>query len=152
MNGHVLNAAACAYPDPALAFCNRCGSPALSACPACGAPIRGEYHVSGTLTLTPYELPAYCIACGAIYPWTEARVIAAIELADALEQLTPQERAVLKAAILEVTCDGRSSTVAIGRMKRLLGKAGEAAAQSLQSILTDIVTEAVGKALWGPTG
>lgn len=148
-NGHVLNAAALAYPDPDAAFCDRCGSPALSRCPSCAAPIRGEFHISGMLSLSPYSMPAYCHACGSAYPWTEERLAGAALLADEMDQLSTWEREQLKESIRAVACDAPTSAAHVARLKRLLARVGDAAADSFRQILVDIVTEAVRKALWG---
>lgn len=152
INGHVLNAAATTYPAPTAGFCDRCGAPSLACCPSCAAPIRGEFHLAGTISLTPYVVPAYCPSCGTPYPWTAARLRAAAELADLMERLTPRERQLLKDSIHSLACDGPSSPLAVVRLKQLLAKVGPAAADSFRQILTDILTEAVRKALWGPTG
>lgn len=151
-NGHVVNAAATAYPATTTDFCDRCGAPALSQCPTCTALIRGEFHLSGNLTLIGYTIPAYCPSCGQPYPWTQIRLLAAAELADAMERLTPQERELLKVSIRAVVCDDPTAPVAVIRLKQLLAKVGAAAAQSFQQILTDVVSEAIRKALWGPSG
>jgi hypothetical protein len=148
-SGHVVNGAALSYPQLSAPFCDRCGAPALGTCPSCLTPIRGEFHLSGTLAITPYCAPAYCPSCGCPYPWTLARLEAAQELADEMERLTPSERVLLKESIVTLAGDGPASAVAVVRLKRLLAKVGAGAAEAFKQILVDVVSEAVSKAIWG---
>ena len=148
-NGHVINAAATSFPEMNATFCDRCGARAVSVCPVCRAPIRGEYHISGTLSLAPFSAPAYCSSCGQPFPWTEERIEAALALADEMEHLSPRERELLKQSIEDIVRDTPRSPTAITRFKRLVARAGRGAAESLREILVDIVSEAASKALWG---
>lgn len=148
-NGHVVNAAMIARPENTAPFCERCGSPALPACPSCHAPIRGALLLGGRPHLSTYDAPAYCLACGTPFPWTEQRLEAALILADEMDRLSPKERLLLQQSIEAIVRDRPDSTLAVLRFEKLMAKAGKAAAESLQQIMVQIVTEAMKKAIWG---
>jgi hypothetical protein len=135
---HVINPAVHAYPEVGSPFC-----------PRCGASIFGQYR-AGTLTVGTFSPPAYCVSCGSPYPWTVLRVEAAFALADEMHALSPKEREMLKQSVLALTRDTLASAVATVRVKRLPAKVGSGAAEMFQRVLTDVLTEAVKRALWGP--
>ncbi|HUW13292.1 MAG TPA: DUF2321 domain-containing protein, partial [Anaerolineae bacterium] len=85
LNGHPVNDMVRAAPERNMDFCKECGARTITACQHCKAAIQGEYHVPGVFALGfPYSPPAFCHNCGAAYPWTEARLGAARDLADEL--------------------------------------------------------------------
>lgn len=147
--GHVINPAVHAYPEVGEPFCPRCGAPTTTICSECGASIPGDYH-SGTITLGVYTPPSYCATCGSPYPWTVLRIEAAFALADEMHALSPKEREMLKQSELDLARDTPASAVATVRLKRLLAKVGTGAAEMFRQVLTDVLTEAVTRALWGP--
>src|SRR5437763_69235 len=99
VNGHLVNQRVIEERDHCQPFCHRCGAATIMACGRCSAPLRGEYHASNAYALGPIGLSAYCPECGTAHPWTEQRINAAKELADEIEHLKPQERALLKRSI-----------------------------------------------------
>lgn len=148
-NGHVINSQATSYPEMTVPFCPGCGAATLRHCLACRARIRGEYHLSGILTLQPYVPPAYCHGCGTPYPWTLQRLEAADALVDELEHLSLQDRELLKGSIADLVQDSPRSHVAALRVKRLLAKAGTGMAEVFRSVLVDVLSEATRRAIWG---
>jgi hypothetical protein len=100
LNGHAVNDMVRAAPQLNKDFCTECGAPTITACQNCKAPIQGEYHVPGVFGFgAAYSPPSFCHKCGAAYPWTEAKLQAARELADELDELSPDEIEVLKGAL-----------------------------------------------------
>lgn len=148
LNGHIVNQRVIEDRDHCQPFCDRCGRATITACRRCSAPIRGEYHAPTVYFLDAIQLPAYCLACGAPYPWTEQRVLAAKEFADEIEHLKPHERELLKVSIDELLTDTPRTEIAIVRFKRLVAKAGEDAGVGLREILVSVVSEAVKRAIW----
>lgn len=94
-NGHVATARLTEYPERNQAFCGKCGKKAITNCSSCRTPIRGLPLKTGLLAIT-YRLPAYCIQCGAAYPWTELALTATRELVDEFDSLSAEEREQLR--------------------------------------------------------
>ena len=91
---------------------------------------------------------SFCDECGKPYPWTEAKLKAAKELADLLDNLNPEERNLLKKSLDDIVRDTPQTTVAVTRFKKLVAKAGPVAADGFRKILVDVLSEAVRKAIW----
>ena len=76
VNGHVATETIRnSDPDELGGHCAACGAPTIQSCPACSAPSPG----SDPRFLGAWAAPAFCIRCGAPYPWTEVRLAAARE-------------------------------------------------------------------------
>lgn len=148
-HGHLINGEATSSPEMNIEFCERCGAETITTCPLCDTPIRGVYHLSGTLRLTPYSPPAYCAGCGIPYPWTESRMQAAQELIEGMERLSAEEKTLLKVSIRDLATDTPDAPLAVAVFKRLMTKAGKGAAESLREILVMVLGEAAKRALWG---
>lgn len=147
LNGHIINEYAMTQPDFNAAFCKQCGASTLTACDKCSAKIQGYYHIIGVIGGS-YSLPSFCHACGKPYPWVEAKLKAAQELADEVNNLTPEETATLKRSLEDIIRDTPQTTVAATRFKRLITKAGREAAQGFRDILVDIISETAKKTLF----
>jgi len=102
----------------------------------------------GTLNHTDLPLPIFCPDCGKPYPWTEAKLKAAQELADELDNLSPEERDLLKRSLDDIMRDTPQTTVAANRFKRLVAKAGQVTAEGFRDILVDILSETAKKIIW----
>jgi hypothetical protein len=150
--GHVIRDVRSYGSDepPLVKYCTTCGAPVIYRCVHhdCKAPILGSFYYDDVGDWTWQGLHAYCHNCGNPYPWTEAALRAAEALADDQEQLTDQEREVLKSSILDVVRDTPMVTVAVGRIQRLGAKAGPAAMAGLREILIGLITEATKQRLW----
>lgn len=149
LNGHCTNDAIRSAPSLSQDFCDKCGASTITACPSCHTPIHGYYHVPGVISLGfEYSPPSYCHKCGAPYPWTEARLQAARELADELDDLTPEEREALKGSLDDLVADTPRTALAATRFKKLVSKAGPAVADGFKEMLIEIVTESAKRLLW----
>ena len=148
MEGHVTNSTTQRFPQHNKDFCDKCGQRTITACPACQKPIRGRYHQQNVIDLTPDDpAPAHCIACGKSFPWTERRLTAAKELAQAIEGLTAEERDVLTKSLDDLIRDTSHTRVAAIRFKRLLAKVGGGAGKALYDVVVDIASETAKKAM-----
>ena len=147
-NGHVITSMAKSYPDDAVKFCQRCGAENISQCLNCNEGIRGYEHIDGVLGGPEYSRPRFCIHCANAYPWTEAAIEAAMELAQELEGLDQNEKDTLKDSIGELVRDTPKTVVATSRFKTLVAKAGKGTAELFRSLLVDVASEAVKKSLW----
>ena len=147
-NGHVITSSLITMPEVGQKFCKKCGAPTITKCQICNAPIKGSYNQEGRLLLPDYELPSFCPDCGKPYPWTEAKLKAAKELFDELDNLSPEERELLKNSLDDIVQDTPQTTVAATRFKKLIAKVGKPAAGALRDILVDIASEAAKKVIW----
>jgi hypothetical protein len=146
LNGHIVNPNVEDTPQDNRTFCGRCGAATILACPSCDAPLDGTYY--GGFTIIPSHPENFCHGCGRPYPWTEAALKAARELADELDDLSPEERETLKKSLDDIVADTPRTQLAVNRVKGLLGKAGQEAAGTFKGIVVSIVTEAAKKMLW----
>jgi hypothetical protein len=151
-NGHVANSMAQEYPNSNRDYCDKCGAPTITECPSCKAKIRGYYHVPGVIAMTRYDRPSYCHNCGSPYPWTKGALEAASEMADLLDELSKEEKLELKKSIEELVSDSPKAEVAVIRFKKLMKKAGSEAATSMKSVIISVLSEAIKRSLFGPSG
>jgi hypothetical protein len=148
LNGHVVNDSVKASPEFNQKYCDKCGQPTITECQNCNHPIRGYYHSPGVIYPSTREPPSFCHECGKPYPWTATKLEAAQELADELENLTQEEKDILKKSLDDLVRDSPKTTVAATRFKKLVRKAGGEATGSFKQILIGVVTEAAKKLLW----
>jgi hypothetical protein len=151
IKGHVINSQLVHRPEHNKKFCNKCGAPTITNCQNCNATIRGYHHVPpmGTLDYTSLPLPSFCPDCSKPYPWTEAKLKAAQELTDLLEDLSPEERETLKKSFDDIVRDTPQTTVAATQFKQLAAKVGETAAKQLRELVVDIASETAKKIILG---
>ena len=145
LNGHAVNTHADSRPDRNEKYCSDCGAETITQCVNCNAPIRGRYMTPGVILAGVYTAPSFCYGCGNAYPWTEAKIQAAEELADEMDKLTPEEREQLKRSIHDIIRDTPQTPVAATRFKRLVGKAGQKMGEALWGIVVDIASETAKK-------
>ena len=150
---HVITTQLDISPELSQEFCEACGKPTITACKHCDTAIRGEYYPysdaifkGGRVYRSP---PSYCHKCGAAYPWTQARLQAARELADELDELSPDEIDVLKGSLDDLVADTPRTALAATRFKKLVAKVGPVVADGFKQILIDVVSESAKKMIWG---
>ncbi len=168
-NGHIINWMSIDKPEYNKKFCDKCGEPTITNCQHCNAIIKGYRH-AGRFTHeefnkridealhqipdvalaynTSLKRPSFCPDCGKPYPWTEAMVKTAKELAGELNKLSLKEREMLKKSIDDIIQDTPQATVAATRFKKLASKAGKIAAGGLRDIIVDIASETAKKVIW----
>lgn len=146
LNGHLVNSTAEDFPQFNETFCSKCGAKTITACSHCDTRIRG--HLRGSFGVGELDLPAFCYNCGKPYPWVEASLAAAKELADEVDGLSPEERQALKGTLDDLVRDTPKTQVAVARFKKIVSQAGRVAAEGLKKVLIDVVTEAVKRQLW----
>ena len=134
-------------------YCDECGGKGISTCQSCNASIKGRYSVRrpGIRQRLPYSLPHFCVNCGNPFPWTEAKLKAARELADEIGGLNEEERETLEKSLDDIVRDSPQTSVAAFKFKRLVSKTGKGAAEAFKDILVNVVVEAAKKTIWpGP--
>lgn len=148
-NGHVTNDSANEYRSRNQTHCRRCGARTITQCPECKTDIRGYYHWPGVVSIKEYKAPAFCHHCGEPYPWTAATLRAVEELADEMDALSDDERAVLKQTLPDLVMETPRVRLAETRFKKLMRKAGAEGVEAMRALLTDLVSETVRKTLFG---
>lgn len=147
-NGHTVNAFTVTSPESSADHCAKCGAAAVKACENCGAIIKGNHDIPGVAVFVRYQPPTFCDGCGRPYPWTEAELQAGRDLADELDELTPEEREKLKGSLEDLIGDTPRTPVAVTSFKKLTGKVGAEAGAALKKIATDIASETAKKMLF----
>jgi hypothetical protein len=69
-------------------------------------------------------------------------------LADELDDLTPQEREVLKGSLDDLVADTPRTALAATRFKKVVARAGPVVAEGLKELLIGVVTESAKKMIW----
>ena len=150
MNGHVITSLLGMDPTRSQKYCSQCGALTITTCPKCNNQIRGSYYdpTWGQDYEGSYKKPSFCHDCGAAYPWMDSKLKAAHDLSDELDNLTQDERDLLKKSLDDIVRDTPQTTASALRFKKLAAKAGSIAASALKEILVDIASEAAKKVIW----
>ena len=125
---------------PIQAFCTQCGARNITACEKCQTPINHRY--AG-------EVHNYCAGCGKPFPWTETALTAAREYTDELEELSTEDKTILKATFTDLTVDSPKTEIAASRFKRILRKLAPDVAETIRKTIVDIASETAVKLLKG---
>ncbi len=147
LNGHVINGAIRKYPEDNSAFCRTCGAQTITDCPNCNASIKGNSYGDSFAFSCELKFPNYCENCGKPFPWTEAAIKAAQDLAQELE-LTPEEKTSLTGAIEDLVKDNPQTTVSATKFKRLVTKGGAWSLDAFKDILVSVASESAKKILF----
>jgi len=129
-------------------FCSKCGAATIDKCPHCEHFLVGQ---SEYLAYDPFPTPdPYCMFCGKAYPWTDAKFEAMREIADYIPELTSDDRQTLVSILPDLLAKESTPRTEVGivRMKVLLKKGGVVFATSAASVLKDVISTAVSKALF----
>lgn len=146
LHGHTINADGkyTVSPDGGRSegqHCESCGSKCIRACVHCPAPIRGKPVMSSGA----YTVPSFCYNCGRAYPWTEAKLVAATEYTEELEELNAEDKAALIATFDDLVAETPRTELAAHRFKKYIRKAGPVAAEFLTKLLVDLSSETAAK-------
>lgn len=146
-DGHVMNIYVNYHSESNVKRCPNCSAEVISKCPVCQTPIRGgqiqeinfKNHVTdpenifNTIDKTTfnykeltkvedYQLPAYCHECGSPYPWTEELLKKADDIIDSFDELSEEQRELLKERFPDLLIDNpRSITAALTYSKLING-------------------------------
>lgn len=147
LNGHVANRSTLRSPAFSKRYCKDCGAETISTCGSCNTPIQGEYHVSGVFAVSDYRPPAYCHACGSPFPWTQAKLEAAKDVADQLGLDVP-ERALIDRSIEELVRNTPRAPAEAVRFKRIIETGAPWALEAFRQIMYDVLGDKVKTLIW----
>ena len=159
MNGHQMTDSIQQHPESGHRFCPECGEPTITACPSCNAPVPGHVYRDlldawmGATCVEAYytkEVPGFCGSCGEPYPWTQRKIENFRELTEELDELSPGDREKLNASLDELIRESPKVEVASLRFKKVVTKLGKDSYELVRSVVTDLVSETIKKALFGP--
>lgn len=148
-NGHLINSSARSAPQFNSKFCDKCGAETIMQCPSCNSYIRGYYYSPGVVSLSEMTIPSFCHDCGKSYPWTETALVAAQELAEELNELSAEEKEVLKKSLPDLIRETPTTKIAESRFKKIMSKARKESVDAMRSILVNIVSETIKKSIYG---
>jgi hypothetical protein len=149
LNGHLVNKYSDSQPEHNKKFCDRCGEATTTTCSECKAKIKGYYHIPGVSYEGITSPPKFCDNCGKPFPWTNAKLQAAIELAGELENLSEEDREILRKSLPEIIRDTSQTSVAATRFKKLAAKARDKGSALIWNLIKDIASEAAKKIILG---
>jgi hypothetical protein len=147
-NGHIINTQATINPQHNQRYCSRCGAECIFKCPSCNIFIKGEYLYNNASLNLRFILPAFCSPCGDAYPWTKLAIQTAKELADELDTLTDEDKAILKQSIDGIVKDTPQTKLAATRFAKLMVKGGKEVASIAKEILVDVISETAKKTIF----
>lgn len=109
-------------------------------------PIRGDWEGSYG-SAPPDSLSAHCHACGGAYPWTQAKLDAFKELADAVDELSNFERETLEELLPHLVQETPRTQPAGFKVTTIVNKLAGPGKAALKRLLDELATEAAKKAL-----
>ncbi len=93
--------------------------------------------------------PSFCDRCGKPFPWTESALSAAKEYADELEELSNEDKLVLKGTFDDLASDSPRTEIAASRFKRILRKLTPDAAEVIRKTIVEIASSTAVKLIKG---
>ncbi len=126
-NGHIRNDTTKFRPEANEEYCTLCGKITITQCPKCSTNIRGAMlTVSGRGRPSPCErltvAPAYCLSCGKPYPWTENKILTAIQIFAEFGDLDEDEKRTIEQDINNIAKDIPQAELSAMRIKRIWEK------------------------------
>lgn len=135
-NGHQITGCYNIRPEGQKKFCQECGAATIIACPTCGAEIQGVRievsqswadagrGVSKMVPGRPVDVPSYCSNCGKPYPWTENKIMTAIQMFADFGNLDDGEKKTIEEDINNIAKDIPQAELSAMRIKRIWEKYG----------------------------
>ena len=147
-NGHHTTSFAETSSESRSPFCPKCGEETLTQCRHCNANIRGDYKAPGVIVFGSRWKPKnHCYSCGKPYPWTEMRIQAAQDLANEIDELTNEEREMLRDLLPDLGADTPRTELATFRYSKVSKGLQSATKVILDKTVGALATVAVKKAL-----
>ena len=138
-NGHQITDCYNISPEKRTKFCQACGAATLIACPNCDAEIQGaQIKVSQSWNEARFDrvrrtleshvsVPSYCTNCGEPYPWTESKIVTAIQILAEFGNLDEEEKKTIEQDVHNIAKDLPVAEISARRIKRIWDKGGKVA-------------------------
>lgn len=122
--------------------CKKCGAASIIACQNCNEKIQGSQLTFGSKkTGASVGVPSYCSSCGKAYPWTESKIMTAIQLFAESGDLDDEEKETIEQDIKNIANDIPQAELSAVRIKRLWEKYGPVAYNVLMDFASKTVAE-----------
>lgn len=144
-NGHQINGGCNECPDFCVDYCPKCGSKTIKACPSCSTRIPGWLLDAGIISTRLPDLPSYCSNCGKPYPWTERKIVAAIQYFAEFGELNDEEKKTIEEDVNNIAKDVPQTQLSAMRIKRIAERCGSVA----YSVLMEFATTTAAKVING---
>lgn len=130
-NGHQITGCYNIGEGERQEFCQKCGAPTIIACPICNKEIQGDklgedWH-GGWNSIAGSVVPSYCHNCGKPYPWTENKIVTAIQIFAEFGDLSEEEKETIEQDITNIAKDIPQAELSAMRIKQIWGKYGKIA-------------------------
>lgn len=126
-NGHQINAYCKERSQHSQNYCDKCGAKTITKCTHCDTEIRGHYNVPDIISASRTAVPSHCYNCGQPYPWTENKIITAIQMFAEFGNLDDEEKKTIEQDINNIAKDIPQAELSAMRIKRLWEKYGKVA-------------------------
>ena len=90
-------------------------------------------------------VPAFCMDCGAPFPWTKEKLGIARELISDIRELDNEEKENFYRSIEDITKESPRTQLAAIKVKGYLAKAGNVVGGAIRDIVVDIASETAKK-------
>lgn len=128
LNGHLRNDTSKRHPEANEVHCSQCGQKTITQCPECSTDIRGAMFVENPRGGRPSQCQsltvarAYCLNCGKPYPWTENKIVAAIQMFAEFGNLDDKEKETIEQDIKNIAEDAPQAELSAMRIRQLWEK------------------------------
>jgi hypothetical protein len=131
MNGHLINGSFQKRPQNNKDYCPSCGEKTVTKCSSCNNNIEGVYwkqdYLEGDHPMSSCALPSYCHKCGKPFPWTENKILTAIQIFSEFGNLDEDEKKTIENDIKNIARDIPQSELSAMRIKAIWKKYGKIA-------------------------
>jgi hypothetical protein len=124
-NGHQITGCYDIGESERQEFCQKCGAPTIIACPICNDKIQGDRlgeNLTGWDSIERSVVPSYCSNCGKPYPWTENKIVTAIQMFAEFGNLDDKEKDTIEQDIKNIAKDIPQAELSAMRIKRVWEK------------------------------
>ena len=126
LNGHIRNDSIKLHPGASEDYCAQCGEKTITQCPECSVEIRGAqfilYRSTPQLCESLNTAPAYCLNCGKPYPWTNSKIMTAIQIFAEFGNLDEEDKKTIEQDIHNIAKDMPQAELSAMRIKRIWEK------------------------------
>ncbi len=150
LNGHIRNGAINLRPENNEEYCAQCGEKTITQCPQCSVEIKGAMFTEGYRgrpQICRYldAAPAYCLSCGKPYPWTENKIVTAIQMFAEFGNLNEEEKGTIEQDINNIAKDIPQAELSAMRIKQIWGKYGKIAYNVIMEFASKTAAEVLKK-------
>jgi hypothetical protein len=148
LNGHVFSASLDSVQKETQ-YCEDCGKETIVKCKECESPIPGWSYNPRIGIVAHFQPPTFCRFCGKPFPWTLAKKEALEKLIEFENDLTEDDKKLMKGTIEDIINETPKTKVAALKFKHYLAKFGKEVAKASRDILVDIASETGKKIILG---